>query len=478
MRGAAEAVRLISRRAFILGSVVPFLLGALPAIAQDSCGAEKDVVALADYALANRSKLPKLQARRYGAISAYLKIRYQQLNTADQIDGLVGPLVTARVDRSRELLISWRISQMGLEAMLAAATPEAEADLLGAGAGFSMLRAAVMSGEIPFVFDKIAALPEQSRDRLEMRLVQALIDIDDASALEISKEASTRNLLLIAGGLVATHSDPEGWRAFVDQLPEKGKAQLLLPRLYWLPALRGQPPLPRPAIDAQSQMAHAIIHQSMIAAAHTPERDFLMTYFNQSGDFAGTGAAATMINDLTRDGALIDMETAWLVVHEALKEAAPSKEDVERQLVSIPFSGTRFGGTNVREALDAMLAIEAFKAAASGKGTAPEMVEGASKEFVVQLPAWREAADALGQGADLAPFRSSGQKLGIVANLLFATGRYADLARFLASTVPNSDSIRLAEIYAEALDRRCSGTLAFPAEAVTMPMTPLFRFEQ
>ena len=203
-----------------------------------------------------------------------------------------------------------------------------------------------------------------------------------------------------------------------------------------------------------------------------------MTYFNQSGDFAGTGAAATMINDLTRDGGLIDMETAWLVVYEALKEAAPSKDALESQLTTIPFSGSRFGGSNVREALDSMLAVEAFKAAASGNGTAPEMVEGASKEFVVQLPAWREAAEAIGQGGNLAPFRSSGQKLGIVTNLLFATNRFPDLVKFLTSTVPNSDSIRLAEIYAEALDRRCGGTLAFPGEAVTMPMMPLFRFQK
>jgi hypothetical protein len=125
-----------------------------------------------------------------------------------------------------------------------------------------------------------------------------------------------------------------------------------------------------------------------------------------------------------------------------------------------------------------MLAVEAFKAAASGNGAAPGMVEGTSKEFVVQLPAWREAAAAIGQGADLAPFRSNGQKLGIVANLLFAIGQHADLAKFLTSTVPNGDSIRLAEIYAEALDRRCNGYLAFPAEAVALPGTPLFRFEQ
>jgi hypothetical protein len=448
----------------------------MPAFAQESCGAEKEIITLADYVLANRSKLPRLQGRRCGAISAYLKIHYQQLGT-DQIEGMIGPLVTAQVDRARELLIGWRIGVLGLEAMLSAATPEAEKDLLTPGSGHSMLRAAVMSGEIPYLFDKMAAQPENSRNRLEVRVVEATVDLDDASALDIASEALSRNLVLLAGGLVAVHSDPDGWRTFLDRLPEKQKADMLTRRLSWLPALRGRPALPRsPAADAQGEVARALVHQVTIAAAHTPERDYLMTYLNQTGDLASTGAAATMINDLTRDGASIGMETAWLVVYEALKEAPTSRETLEGQLTSISFTGTRFGGGNVRAALDTMLAAEAFKASASANGAVPEMVEGASKEFVVQLPAWREAAEAIGKGGDLAPFRSSGQKLGIVANLLFAVGRFADLAKFLTSTVPNSDSIRLAEIYAEALDRRCGGHLAFPGEAVTMPGIPLFRF--
>ena len=450
----------------------------MPSIAQESCGAENEIVALADYVLANRSKLPKLQSRRHGTLSAYLKIHYQRLGT-DQIEGMIGPLSTARVDRARELLISWRISALGLEAMLAAATPEAEKDLLAPGAGPSMLRAGVMSGEIPYLFDKLAALPENDRGRLEIRLVEATVDLDDASALEIASEALSRNLLFVAGGLVAVHSDLDGWTTFLDRLPDKEKAEPLIRRLSWLPALRGRPALPRPPVpDAQGTMTRALIHQVTIAATRMPERDYLMTYLNQTGDLAGTGAAATMINDLTRDGALIDMETAWLVVYEALKEASASRTTVDSQLASISFTGTRFGGSNVRAALDTMLAVEAFKASASANGAVPEMVEGASQEFVVQLPAWREAADAIGKGADLAPFRSSGQKLGIVANLLFAVGRFSDLAKFLTSTVPNSDSIRLAEVYAEALDRRCGGHLAFPGEAVTMPGMPLFRFGQ
>lgn len=64
-----------------------------------------------------------------------------------------------------------------------------------------------------------------------------------------------------------------------------------------------------------------------------------------------------------------------------------------------------------------------------------------------------------------------------MANLLTAIGQLDELAKFLTSTVPNADSIRLAEVFAEALDRRCGGHLAFPGEAVTMPGMPLFRFD-
>ena len=94
---------MISRRAFLLGAAAAPLLRALPAAAQESCGAEKDIIALADYVLANHSKLPKLQIRRYGTLSAYLKTHYQQFKYPEQFDSMLGPLVTAKADRSRFL---------------------------------------------------------------------------------------------------------------------------------------------------------------------------------------------------------------------------------------------------------------------------------------------------------------------------------------------------------------------------------------
>ncbi len=455
--------------------MAPFALRLLPASAAEGCNGG-DIVALADYVLSNRSKLPKLQSRRNGAISAYLKIHYHA-PSAEQVEAMIGPLVTARVERADELLASWRISANGLEATLAAA-PELEATILSAGAGGSALRAAVLAGDAPTLFDKMAALADVVRSALQMALVEALVDLDDASAQALVTEASTRNLQIVAGGLIATHGDAAAWTEFSAGVADPVLARTLTEKLAWLPALRGKPPLPRPpAQDAQGEIARTLIHSATIAAARTPERDFLLTYFNQSGDYAGTSAAAAMINDLTRDGASIDMETAWLVVAESLKSAAGNPQAVSAQLKAIPVRGLRFAGDNVQAVIDAMLAVEAFKGAASGTGRAPALVAGVSEDFVVQLPAWREAAEAIGKGGDLSAFRSSGQRLAIVADLLFAVGRHGELAKFLVSTVPNSDSIRLAECFAEALDRRCAGHLAFPGEALTMPGTPLFRFD-
>jgi hypothetical protein len=225
-------------------------------------------------------------------------------------------------------------------------------------------------------------------------------------------------------------------------------------------------------------MGRTLVHEATIAAARIPERDYLLTYLNQTGDFAGAGRAAAAIIDLTREGATIDMETAWLVIYESLVESSGNRAEMDKKLKNIPVAGLRFGGDNVREVLDHMLAIEALKThAANGGASRPPELQGASADFEPQYKAWQDAAAVIAAGGDLAALRSSGQKLLIAANLLFASGRHEELAKFLTSTVPNSDSIRLAELFAEALDRHCNGYLAFPAEAVLMPGAPMFRFE-
>ncbi|MDB5554244.1 MAG: hypothetical protein JWL86_4228 [Rhizobium sp.] len=433
---------------------------------------------LADYVIANRSKLPKLQNRRHGTVSAYLKIMYQQLG-AEQVTALVEPLANAKVDRAREQLLTWQISTNGHEETLKTGAPDADADYMVPGGGFSPLRAAIRSGEIAFFFDKLAALPEADRNRYEMGIAQSVIDVDDESKKALGTEALTRKLYVLAGSFAAIQDDPDAWLAFLSAQNDKNRAERLTSMLYWLPALKGKPALPRPAApDSQGQMVRTLIHETTIAAARIPERDYLMTYLNQTGDFAGAGRAAAAIIDLTRDGGTIDMETAWLVIYESLVESSGNRAEMDKKLKNIPVISVRFGGDNVREVLDHMLAIEALKAhTANGGASRPPDLQGASADFEPQYKAWQDAAAVIAAGGDLAALRSSGQKLLIAANLLFASGRHEQLAKFLTSTVPNSDSIRLAELFAEALDRHCNGYLAFPAEAVLMQDTPMFRFE-
>ena len=469
---------MISRRAFLLGLTLPLIMRSRPGYAQEACAAQPHIVLLSDYVIANRSKLAKLPNRRHGAVSAYLKIMHQGLGP-EQVVALVEPLANAKVDRARELLLTWRISTNGLEETLTSAPPEAQADFLTSGGDFSPLRAATRSGEIAFFFDRLAALPEEVRRRLEMRVAQSVIDVDEESKKTLGAEALTRKLYVLAGSLAATQDDPDAWPAFLAALQDIKRAELLTTMLYWLPALKGKPALPRPAAaDAQAQMGRTLIHETMIAAARIPERDYLLTYLNQTGDFAGAGRAAAAIIDLTRGGGTIDMETAWLVIYESLVESSGNRTEMDEKLKAIPVSGVRFGGDNVREVLDHMLAIEALKAhAANGGASRPPELQGASADFKPQYKAWQDAAAVIAAGGDLASLKSSGQKLSIAANLLFASGRHEELAKFLTSTVPNSDSIRLAEVFAEALDRSCGGYLAFPGEAVLMPATPMFRFE-
>ena len=468
---------MISRRTFLWGSTLSLLVAPQVVFAQDACAAQSHIVLLSDYVIANRSKMPKLQNRRHGTISAYLKIMYQGLN-AEQVEALVQPLVGARVDRARELLLAWRISAFGLEETIANAAPGTGDDIVSGGPGYSLLRAAIRSGEIPAFFDRIAALPPERRVTLEINIVRSVIDMDDQSKSALATEALARKLVVLAGGFVASQEDPAAWPAFVAKLNDPAEANRLAGLLYWLPAVAGNPPLPRPPIDAQGEMARALIHQAMIAATRVPEREYLMNYLNQTGDYEGVGRAAAAIIDLTREGAAIEMETAWLVTYELLAESAGNRSAMDARLKALSAHGTRFGGDNVRQVLDHMLAIEALKLHAGNRGaTRPPELEGASADFDSQYKVWQEAAAIIARGGDLAPLRSSGQKLSIAANLLFAAGRQEDLAKFLTSTVPNSDSIRLAELFAAALDRQCSGHLAFPAEALLMPDMPMFKFE-
>lgn len=469
---------MISRRAFLLATTLPLLVRPSLGLSQEVCAAKDDIVLLADYVIANRSKLAKMQNRRNGAISAYLKIMYQGL-TPEQVEALLEPLSGAKVDRARELLASWRISTYGLEETLARTAPDGEKDVFEPGAGFSPLRAAIRSGEIPLFFDRLAAIPSEGRHALEMRVAQSVIDMDEESKKTLSAEALARRLNVLAGSFAAIQDDPAAWGTFLTALKDKPQSEKLTTMLYWLPALRGKPPLPRPpAPDAQGEMARSLIHETMIAASRVPERDYLMNYLNMTGDFAGAGKAAVAITDLTREGAAIDMETAWLVMYESLVESSGNRTATDDKLKTIPVSGGRFGGDNVREVLDNMLAVEALKLhAANGGASRPPGLEGASAGFEPQFKLWQDAAAVIAAGGDLAGLRSSGQKLSIAANLLFASGRHKDLAKFLTSTVPNSDSIRLAEGFAEALDRQCNSYLAFPGEAVLMPGNPMFKFE-
>ena len=78
---------------------------------------------------------------------------------------------------------------------------------------------------------------------------------------------------------------------------------------------------------------------------------------------------------------------------------------------------------------------------------------------------------------DLGLLRADAKTEAIAAELMFAAGKLHALAGYITANTPDDLSVNLAEDFANRMDRICLGYLNFPAEGITYPDTPLFRFD-
>ena len=90
---------------------------------------------------------------------------------------------------------------------------------------------------------------------------------------------------------------------------------------------------------------------------------------------------------------------------------------------------------------------------------------------------WQTAADLIRAGGDLGLLESGPKTQAIASELLFATGQQHQLASFITTAKPDEMTVSLAEDFAARMDRSCYGYLNFPAEALTIPDPPIFRFD-
>jgi len=469
-------------RALLAACVIislPLTLPSTSRAAEKVCDARDDIIALSDYALANRDRLPKFRKRQHGTIPAYLKLRYQTLDVT-QADVLLTPLVDAKVMRADELALTWAIHEFGVQSALKRSGIGATAVLAQYHLMPSVLRSLALSQDRSILFGGLAKLPPDQRLASQGALVYALLDQADMVKEELAQQAETQGLIKLAAGLTATQRDRDAWARFAQRLNDPAETKMQMEYWYWIPALIGNPPLPREAANNEIRRARDKLNHLWQASAVMPERDFLMTYVNQTGKMdEALPVASTILSEATRHGAdnPWSMQQAWPMAYRALLEATADRKTVDDVLSSTEFGGIQHYKGSIRAVLDWMMAVERLTPYIKGVAEEDALSGGFSKGFETDLPLWRTIAAAVRAGGDLTQFQSNPKTLAIASELMFAAGKTRALARLIATAAPSEPTIVLAEDFAARMDRSCAGTLRTAAEAVILPDTPLFKFD-
>ncbi|MDB5525584.1 MAG: hypothetical protein JWM58_3347 [Rhizobium sp.] len=461
----------------VVGLTLAILLPQAVRAAETQCDFQPDIIALSDYVLQNRAGLPKFKGLRYGAISAYLKLKYARLADKDA-EAMMMPLVQARVSRADELLLSWAINTYGVDAAIAIIGPKSANLLFNLGYSASVLRAAVVKEGIPALAEQWQGLSPEQRFRVETRVPTALLDKFDTYKSEMGRQAETQGMLQIAAGLAATQSDPKAWGDFAARVKDKEMLRRTLSYWRWTPSLVGNARLEDDPVEPEVQASRDRLHRVMIASAMIPERNFLTTYVNHSGKLdEGARVADTIITLATdKTGEPWTMDRAWIAAYLELMAVADDPAQADATLAIIPFGGIRHYDGSIRDVLDWIIAVDALKPFMSGKSEVKEKPGLISKDFN-DWGTWQAVAGAIRNNSDLAAYQAAPQSRAITAELLFAAGRQHALAAFISSARPDDMSVSLAEDFVNRMDRTCYGYLNFPAEAIAFPDTPLFRFD-
>jgi hypothetical protein len=458
----------------ILGLTLLLILPQALQAAEKQCDFQPDIVALSDYVLKHRAGLSRFKGLRYGAISAYLKLRYQKLDEKAAEEMLM-PLVQARVSRADELMLAWAIDLYGVDTATAMIGPKSAKLLLAQGNSDSVLRAAVVKEGIPALAAQWKGEAPWSQRRVESKVPIALLDKFDTYKAELERQAEASGFTQMAAGFAATQDDPKAWDDFAGRIKDSDQLHRMLSLVYWTPALIGNP-LPKGLPDDKNREQ---LHQILVASAIMPERDFLSTYANQTGRLDETAKVADTVRTVAADKSdgPWNMDRAWLTAYLELLTVSADPAAVDKDLKAIPFGGLRHYDGSVRDALDWMMAADALKAYVLKQSEIKAKPDLITADFGADWNAWQTAADVIRADGDLGLLQASPKNQEIAAELLFAASKQHQLAGFITAAKPDEVTVSLAEDFADRMDRICYGYLNFPAEAITYPDTPIFRFD-
>jgi hypothetical protein len=275
---------------FLPALVLGFTMFSAAAQAEEpaACKGQSAILALSDAVLTGRDKLPRLKARDFGAEAAYLKIRYGKLSMEDAA-GLAHGLRDAGVREAIDLAGAIDAARGGYDALKVS-------DPVQLNGLISTLRATLQAGDGEKLFAAIAGLPPARQTSLLGSIVPAIVDWPDAEKGKLAASAGRHRLFFVQAGLGASQRDANAWPVFVAGFADQSMIPDLTRMWNWAPALVGRPALPRiPLPDVETQAGQKSLHTVTVAAAQEPERDFLMTYLNQTGSIAPAEKAAQAV---------------------------------------------------------------------------------------------------------------------------------------------------------------------------------------
>ncbi|WP_075290353.1 hypothetical protein [Pararhizobium arenae] len=454
-----------------------------PALAQSACA--DAIETLADIVIDGRADVPRLAARRYGTQAAFLKIRYGEL-PAGETEALLTTLQDAGAIESDQLAATWTIHQHGY----AAAKRKFDAKTLGlamSSTGISVMRAMLLSDDgAELVVTEMAALPKERQPLAAKSAMMAAIDLPDDKKARIVEVAERHELWFLAATFAAIQSDVTAWKSFAERQEKRGGLDDLSTAISWAPAFVGNPALPRGAYDKPEYAEQRkMVHDVMITAALGPERDFLMTFLNQTGMIEPTAAVSKQLREdilsgkLNRKGTFDDV---WLSAYRALLKATAQPDMVATTFESIPFSLGRYlrtsEGFSVRDVVDRLMAVETLTPYVQAKADDPPPVPvELSAKMAGEWANWSSAAQMIRGDAPSPEPTADPAMLGISAELLFGKGDEKKLTEFIASAPAGEPRVALANDFAARLDRKCASYLWHPSEAVLLAGQQIYKFD-
>ncbi|MBW6420520.1 hypothetical protein KX729_03630 [Rhizobium sp. XQZ8] len=465
-------------RVRILAAFIIVLTFSDMAGAADACRHQPAIVALSDLVIRDRTGLPRLVARRFGAEPAFLKMRYGNLPPREA-RALADELKQANVHNAADLAGALAATEGGFEAIRADA-----GNLFLSNGGISTIRAVILKGDADKLFAFLATLSREKQAGAFNAIIGSVIDRPDDKKAKLADLARQNGLLSLSAGFAAAARNPDAWKTFATTVPDP-ETLLALTRFWsWMPALVGNPVLPRSSDRPEDIASRAVLHALTINSAMMPERDFLMGEVNQSYDLSFVPEINAATSKAFSDGQLkskATLDRAWLFVFRQLQAARPYKVLLDENLRRVSVMSWRYPPpsgalVSVRDVLDRLVAAEALALAASGKGYAPyaEPAE-ISKEFIPIWPIWVEVAKGL-QGP-LGAYAADPIRAEAVTDLLMTMEDSGRLADFIASIKDPQLKLTLATDFAMRLDRLCSAVLYHQAEAIILSGQPIFKFD-